>query len=69
MPLLEVIKRLRTAEAAVLSVVIVGDNSVRCQWSLRIGVMTVAPPHTALTVLIPSIEMPLVSYCPPLALA
>ncbi len=34
-----------------------------------VGVMTLVPPQTAETVEMPSIEMPLVSYWPPLALA
>jgi hypothetical protein len=34
-----------------------------------VGVMMVVPPHTALTVLMPSMAMLLVSYWPPLALA
>src|ERR1700753_3252858 len=34
-----------------------------------LGVMTVAPPQTALAVLMPSTLYPLVSNCPPLALA
>jgi hypothetical protein len=34
-----------------------------------VGVMTEAPPQTALTTLMPSMEMPLALFWPPLALA